>query len=260
MSVRLPSRYEDLDDAFRGRLRPNEAWIELVKRAFAAMQVSGGIRFVPVFGESGSGKSSAALEIGTHLPELRVVRLGRPTIEDPQKLITEIRLNLSLRPKKFLVCVVDQYEETAAQRPELPKSFVEQLALLDRGELRNEKILFVWLTTDRQFQSQLAEATTRNRRILQSSDFEIYGPPRDSWPSIIEETFRFHNQEKDLSDYEILVSDLTASADTRSTLGAAIEEVGTRLYSTAHQLHDMSSYQVVMLWPVTDGTRISRVQ
>ena len=82
MTLRLPSRYEDLDTAFRGRLKPNQSLISIVKRAFASMEISGGIRFLPVFGQSGSGKTSAALEIGTHLPELYVEQLPREAVED----------------------------------------------------------------------------------------------------------------------------------------------------------------------------------
>ena len=91
MSVRLPSRYEDLDTAFRGRLKPNHSLLAVAKAAFAAMEISGGIRFLPVFGESGSGKSSAALEIGTHLPDLHVEQLPRLAIENPGALSDVIK-------------------------------------------------------------------------------------------------------------------------------------------------------------------------
>lgn len=86
MTIRLPSRYEDLDTAFRGRLKPNQSLLASVKRAFTSMEISGGIRFLPVFGQSGSGKTSAALEIGTHLPELYVEQLPREAIEDTSNL------------------------------------------------------------------------------------------------------------------------------------------------------------------------------
>ncbi|MFC6025328.1 hypothetical protein [Methylobacterium mesophilicum] len=86
MTISLPSRYEDLDVAFRGRLKPNQPLLAAVKAAFAAMEISGGIRFLPVFGRSGSGKSSASLEIGTHLPDLYVEQLPRQAIENPQAL------------------------------------------------------------------------------------------------------------------------------------------------------------------------------
>ncbi len=55
--LRLPSRYEDLDLAFRGRLKPNQDLLTLVKTAYASMQLSGGIRFLPIYGESGGGKA-----------------------------------------------------------------------------------------------------------------------------------------------------------------------------------------------------------
>lgn len=258
---RMPTRYEDLDVAFRGRLRPNPALLALVQEAYQGMRVSGGIRFLPIYGLSGCGKTSAALELATHLPEAIVVKLPREAVESREKL-NEFLANVyrTPRPQKLLIAVVDQYEEVAAQRSAVPSSFVESLAVLDRGDLRGNPMLFVWLTTDRGFQYQLAEATTRNRRILVSADFELHGPARQEWPSIVEETFRFHNQDRDLSDFEIIEEQIKQISEVVDTIGLAIEEVGRQLFAYARELHDLSTYQVVMLWPVTDGLRISRIQ
>jgi hypothetical protein len=90
MSIKLPSRYEDLDVAFRGRLRPNQDLLTTVKDAFTSMSVSGGIRFLPVYGGSGSGKTSAALELGSHLPDVKVFKLSRLAVEDQQTLVDEV--------------------------------------------------------------------------------------------------------------------------------------------------------------------------
>ncbi len=261
MSLHLPSRYEDLDEAFRGRLQPNSALLDLVKRAYHSMQISGGIRFLPIYGKSGSGKTSAARELSTHLPESKTIQLPRQAIESSEVLESCLEEALHTRlADNLLIAVVDQYEEAAAERLAVPTSFVETLSLLDRGELRNKKILFIWLTTSKEFQTSLATATTRNKRILVSKNFELIGPKSDAWPAIIEETFRFHNQNKDLSDYEIIEEDLIAISQSRDTIGSAIEGIGEKLFNYTQNLHDLSTYQVVMLWPVTDGLRITRVQ
>ncbi len=260
MSLRLPSRYEDLDTAFRGRLRPNQSLIAMVKQAFSSMEISGGIRLLPVFGQSGSGKTSASLEIGTHLPELHVEKLPREAVEDAGALRSVLDETLHRAKNRRLVAVIDQYEEVAAQRTAIPSAFVETLSLLDRNRDRRDPVLFIWLTTSRQFQSELANATSRNKRILVAGDFEIASVKRDDWPSIIQETFQFHNQERALSDYEVLEVDLDEISYEAGTLGSAIEDTGTRLAKYATTLHDLSTYQIVMLWPVTDGLRISRIQ
>jgi hypothetical protein len=261
MTVRLPSRYEDLDVAFRGHLKPNQSLLNAVKGAFQSMRVSGGIRFLPIYGKSGSGKSSAAFELATHLPEVRVFALPRDAIEARHALVDVIRseaLQFSDRP---LIAVVDQFEEVAAQQSLIPKAFVESLALLDRGDLRNNNALFIWLTTNRHFQSDLVNATTRNRRILLAPNFEVDGPTIAEWPAIIDQTFSFHNTGQPLADYLLLEGDLKAISKSSSTIGEAIEETGRRLASAGASpaLQDISKYQVVMLWPVTDGTRISRI-
>lgn len=259
MTLRLPSRYEDLDNAFRGRLKPNQPLLGLVKQAFNGMEISGGIRFLPIFGSSGCGKTSAALEIGTHLPELFVEQLPREAIENPNLLHSALEgMKFRARGRKT-VAVVDQYEEVAAQKTTIPSAFVEALSLLDRGKALDQT-LFIWLTTSLEFRDSLVEATSRNRRILASGVFELGGPPVAEWRSIIEETFRFHNQERTLSDYEILEIDLDEISRGEPTIGSAIEATGQRLSRYVPSLHDLSTYQVVMLWPVTDGLRISRVQ
>jgi hypothetical protein len=260
MTVRLPSRYEDLDEAFRGRLKPNQPLIAVTKRAFSSMEINGGIRFLPVFGSSGSGKTSAALELGTHLPGLYVEQLPRQSVEDPAVLSTSLG-EIARRAKgRSIVAVIDQYEEVAAQRTAIPSAFVETLSLLDRDKTNNDNILFIWLTTSRDFQASLVEATTRNRRILLESNFEIAALDKTEWPGVIGETFQFHNQDRSLSDYEVLEADLIEVSDDAPTIGSAIESTAEKLASYSTQLHDMSTYQVVMLWPVTDGLRITRIQ
>jgi adenylate kinase family enzyme len=224
------------------------------------MEISGGIRFLPVFGESGSGKSSAAFEIGSHLPELYVSQLPREAIDDPTRLYPSLDRMIKEAKGRKLVAVIDQYEEVAAQKTAIPTTFVESLSLLDRNKERPESILFMWLTTSREFQKDLATATSRNARILASADFTIRGLDKSEWPSVIQETFSFHNQERALSDYEILDLDLVEISANAHTLGAAIEQTGERLAKYATTLHDLSTYQVVMLWPVTDGLRITRIQ
>ena len=259
MSIRLPSRYEDLDLAFRGHLKPNQGLLKLVKQAFQSMKMSGGIRFLPIYGKSGSGKTSAAFELGTHLPEVKVFKLPRDAIKSREHLINEVRSQTLQFSDAPLIGVIDQYEEVAAQKSSIPKEFVESLALLDRGEYRANNILFVWLTTDRRFQADLVSATTRNRRILTSPNFEIEGLQFRDWPTIIEETFSFHNKGQVLADFGLLENELLALSKSSSTLGDAIEETGRRLSAGAGSLQDISQYQVMMLWPVTDATRISRI-
>jgi hypothetical protein len=191
---------------------------------------------------------------------LKVLRLSRAAVENNDALKTELITFIKRAKDAPIVAVVDQYEEAAAERQNIPTAFVEQLSLLDRGELRNQRIMFIWITTSRDFRSQLSNATSRNRRILISDEFEIRGPESSDWPGIIQETFQFHNKEKTLSDYEIIDTDLSEISDDSPTIGSAIEKVGDKLSKYTTSLHDLSTYLVVMLWPVTDGLRITRIQ
>jgi adenylate kinase family enzyme len=258
--MRLPTRYEDLDPAFRARLRADRQLLSIVQGALKSMERSGGIRFLPIFGRSGSGKSSAARELSTHLPGVKVVELSRSAIASEADLLQEIRAAQGRRNQpKLIVAVVDQFEEKVAEQTALPSQFVERLSLLDRGALRTDPVLFLWLTTSRDFQRDLARATSRNERILVRPDWELQGPPRSNWSDIVEETFAFHNGGQPLADFEVLRGDIDDLGDSADTIGQLIEQVGQRLDRYTTELQDLSRYQVVMLWPVTDGQRIARI-
>ena len=259
LSLSLPSRYEDLDDAYRGRLVPDKGLLDIVSSAEKSMKISGGIRFLPIFGESGSGKTSAAREIGTHLPGIKTFLLNRKEIESNESLIERIKEENKRNDGKVLVAIIDQYEENVSEREKIPTQFVEYLSHLDRGELRKLPIIFLWLTTSREFQTLLADATSRNKRILLDKNFIITGPTKQEWAKIIEETFSFHNSEKSLADFEIIGTDISEIALENDTIGSAIEAVGVKLNKYLESTQNLSDYQVILMWPVADGLRNQRV-
>ncbi len=255
ISPRLPARYEDLDASFRGSLKPNDSLIEATKAAFRSIAITGGIRFLPIFGRSGSGKSCATLELATHLPEIEVMKLDEGVVDRPETLAAQLGGSQFEKRTGPLVAVVDQYEEAAKGKEKIPTQFVEKLAALD-ASYRGRPVLVIWLTTSEEFRDQLVEATSRRTRILVTSDFEISGPARSEWPAIVAQTFSAHNSGKELADFEVLeakISDLSTKSDT---IGSTILAVAEQLASHSRQMIDLSDYQVIMLWPVTDGQRI----
>ncbi|MCP1182939.1 ATP-binding protein [Paenibacillus sp. 1781tsa1] len=259
ITISLPSRYEDLDTAYRGRLVPNSNLLSIINTANKSIQISGGIRFLPMYGESGAGKTSAVREISTHIPSTYTFQLNREEIESKEKLFERVQIEKIYNIDKLLIAIIDQYEEGVVGRETIPTQFVEYLSLLDRGEFRNIPIVFIWLTTNREFQRLLVDATSRNKRILLSDDFIISGPVKEEWPSIIEETFSFHNSENSLADYGILEPDLVDIGLRCNTIGAAIEKVGSLLASNIDDVDNLSDYQVILMWPVADSVRIQRV-
>ncbi len=259
MNINLPSRYEDLNDAYRGRLAPNADLIALIVKASKSMSITGGIRFLPLFGESGSGKSSASRELSTHMPEVVCHELNRDEIESRDSLIEKIKLANDREPEKLLIFVIDQYEENVQGRETIPTQFVESLSLLDRGEFRSIPAIFIWLTTSLEFRNMLVDATSRNQRILLDKSFDIKGPQKPEWAAIIEETFSFHNSEIPLSDYGLIRGDLTKIGVDATTIGECIQLVGDKLGESIEGLQNISEYQVILLWPVGDSLRNQRV-
>ena len=261
MNLRLPSRYEDLDPRFRSKLRPVPSLNALVQEAFASMKVSGGIRFLPIFGRSGSGKSCGALELATHIPSSHLeVLMPELLSKSTEDLISHLERQIYLfNGSDLFIWVIDQYEEKVQGKRDVPTEFVERLSLLDRRNLTNHRMLFLWLTTDTQFRDALAEATSRNERILLRRDFELVGIPREEWPPVIEDTFSFHNEGKELADFGILKAGIETVSQQSDTIGRAIEQIGLQLSAPRSRLEDISEYQVILVWPVVDGTGIERV-
>lgn len=257
--MKLPSRYEDLDEAYKGRIVPNLELIDIVKRADKAIRISGGIRFIPVYGGSGSGKSCASIELSTHLPNTHTFILKPEEIEDKGKLFQRIVQEQKYDDGKILIPIIDQFEENVAGKESIPSQFIEFISLFDRNELKNIPTIFIWLTTSKEFQSLLADSTRRNRRILSSSDFEVQGPAKSEWTKIINDTFSIHNSEKALSDFLIIDTDIDKIAFENDTLGGAIEMVGGLLANHIDDIQDLSEYMVILFWPVSDSIRNQRV-
>ena len=193
------------------------------------------------------------------MPTVHTFVLSREEIESKDLLLQRIKQESNTIGDKFLVAIVDQFEEKVIGKERIPTQFVEHLSLLDRAELRDCPTLFIWLTTDRQFQKQLEDATSRNRRILLESNFAVQGPEKDSWADIIKQTFSFHNAERALADYGIIDDDIINIANRAATIGAAIVQVGDLLISEEPDLQNLSKYQVILMWPVADALRNTRV-
>jgi ABC-type dipeptide/oligopeptide/nickel transport system ATPase component len=152
--------------------------LEEIQNAIKSMAINGGIRFLPIFGESGSGKSCASREIDKHLPDTHVFILNRSEIEDVDELKQRVSDEKRLNDGKHLIAVVDQFEESVRGKEHIPTQFIEKISILDRTEFKGLPIIFLWLTTNRQFQQNLENATSRNRRLLLSNSFTIEGPPK----------------------------------------------------------------------------------
>lgn len=257
--MKLPSRYEDLDEAYKGRLIPNKDLIKSIKSAHSSISISGGIKFLPVFGHSGSGKSSGTIELSTHLPNTHTFLLTPLEIESKDDLLKRIKAEHKIRPDKILVPIVDQFEENVAGKESIPSQFIEFISLFDRNELKSIPTIFIWLTTSREFQNALSIATSRNSRILISKNFEITGPEKSQWTEIIKDTFTIHNSGKVLADFGIIDDDIEKIVFNSDTIGESIQTVGNELAEHLADLQDFSEYQIILLWPVADSIRNQRV-
>lgn len=261
-TIALPSRYESLDPAFKSNLRPNANIIEAVNQCYNSMRVSGGIRFLPIYGESGAGKTSATMELGTHLPDVLVVKITIDSLTNKQSIINTVERERHSNPNKLVIALIDQQEEKTASKEDIPTIFVEVISSLDRNEFKDTPVLFIWLTTSLEFQQDLVNAVRRNKRLIPRGykELSIEGPPKHEWLDIIEETFSFHNNEKRLADFDVIEEDILKIIDDPEivTIGEAIDCIGSEVGK--YQLTNLSEYTVVMLWPVTKMSKVELVR
>ena len=257
--MKLPSRYEDLEESYKGRIMPDTRLIQIIKAAEKSIRISGGIRFLPIYGESGSGKSCSSIELKTHLPQTHTFILNQSEISEKSCLLGRILEEHKFHSDKILLPIVDQFEESVSGKEKIPTQFIEFISLFDRNELRQIPTIFIWLTTHIDFQKSLVAATTRNKRILISADFEVKGPEKRLWTQIIKDTFSIHNHEKELSDYLITDNNIDDLVLRNSTLGKTIESVGEHLAQHIDDIQDLFEYMVLLFWPVSDSVRNQRV-
>jgi hypothetical protein len=254
--IKLPNRYEDLDPAFHGKLVPDRNFIAIVNDAFKSMQMGGGVRFLPVYAPSGTGKSSATFALQRHLQELKVIKLPKSVVLDQATLRTFILDQVAQAADKKPVFVVDNYEFPTEV---VSKSFVELVSEMDRDELRTRPTLFVWISHEAKNMSALVDAAQMNKRLYLTTGFEILGPNRNSdWADVIEETFRFHNNNISLADSGVTRQDIDKIVKSAPSLGEAISVVGGRVKT--RDLRDMSKYRVILLWPFTDGVGLNVIR
>ena len=195
----------------------------------------------------------------THLPQTHTFVLDQSEISDKLTLLTRILEEHKFHSDKILIPIIDQFEENVSGKEKIPTQFIEFISLFDRNDLRKIPTIFIWLTTNVNFQKSLVAATSRNRRILISESFEVKGPDKSLWTQIIKDTFSIHNHEKELADYLITDNKIDDLVLRNSTLGKTIESVSECLFQYTDDIQDLFEYMVLLFWPVSDSVRNQRV-
>ena len=95
ITPRLPTRYEDLDQSFRGSLRPNQALLDVTKAAFQSIRITGGLRlgnfvlsYIILFGsccpsqknQKESNEHGQAIETADRRGDRHSARSGEPIL------------------------------------------------------------------------------------------------------------------------------------------------------------------------------------
>lgn len=226
--LRIPSRFEPLQETF-GEQVPTilirvEADLEMFARMAVAIQTARQGKFVFLFGDAGSGKSTAGYSLPIFLPEYFAgqVRIPPPW-ELPHEQIPAYIFKYVPKKKTGITVVTIDRRETPDIDPQVFRSVLMQLngMLRDRSDL-----LLVWPVNDPEFAERAVSALQQfggqsafgNHPIV-----ELAGVPQEQFPLVLERMLNVAGW--DLSEASVTWADVAAISADSPNIGTFLDRV-----------------------------------
>lgn len=203
--LKLPSRYESLvatvgSDVARLLVEPSEETLAVFRLAALHIGSRGRGLFLPVFADSGTGKTTLVSNLSGWIPDEYgpTTRLagGEVSAERLRQAVsaTVQEHRLPVNDKRVLVVNVDDRESDPPSDKELSqiKSFVRETGEGSNGF--GSRTLIVWPETSRDNATSMAKAyVSRAGKSPVTIPAEVAGPARDTWPGLAMATLRLVN-------------------------------------------------------------------
>lgn len=233
--LKLPSRYESLVATVGSEIasllvEPGEKTLKIFRQAALHINTARRGLFLPIFAESGTGKTTLVSNISGWLPNEYgpTTRLAGDEVSAErlrQAVAAIVQENhIPLNDKKVLVVNVDDRESDPPSDKELSqiKSFAREAGEGIKG--LGSRTLIVWPETSRH--NALSMAEQYGQRAGKSPvpiPAEVSGPAREAWPGLAEATLRLVNNVDSLS--RLGVDPKSYDAQAFPTIGDFLDEV-----------------------------------
>lgn len=244
--LKLPSRYESLiatvdSDVARLLVEPSEDTLAIFRKA--ALHIASRRRglFLPVFAESGTGKTTLVSNLSGWIPgeygpttrlaggEVTAARLRQAVAATVQEH------RLPVNDTRVLVVNVDDRESDPPSDKELSqiKSFVRESGEDDNG--LGARTLVVWPETSRENATSMANAyVSRAGKSPVAIPAEVDGPARGTWSGLALATLRLVNSVDHLDTLGVDPNSYDAGAF--STVGDFLDEISGDFVTLLDQL------------------------
>ncbi len=235
--LRLPSRYESLVSAVgpevaRLLVEPSEDTLDVFRRSALHIRTRGRGLFLPVYADSGTGKTTLISNLATWVPEEYgpTARLagGEVSADRLRQAVaaTVQDHSLPVNDQRILVVNVDDRESDPPTNKELSqiKSFVRESGEGAAG--LGSRTLVVWPETSRQNAEQMAQAyVERAGKSPVDIPTQVRGPARDTWPGLAVATLKLVNSIDRLG--ELGVEPASYDPDAYPTVGDFLDQIST---------------------------------
>lgn len=244
--LRLPSRYESLVAAVgphvaRLLVEPSEATLAIFRQAALHIRSRGRGLFLPVYADSGTGKTTLVSNLAGWVPEGYgpTARLagGEVSADRLRQAVAAIvqEHGLRLNDTRTLVINVDDRESDPPNDKELSqiKSFLRETGQGSDG--LGSRTLVVWPETSQQNAVSMAEGyVKRAGKSPIAIPAEVGGPGRDTWPGLAIATLKLANSVDRLD--ALGVDPLSYDPNSFSTIGDFLDEISNDFVSLLDKL------------------------
>jgi hypothetical protein len=186
--IRIPNRFESLQEAFGQEVRPLIVPIDADLHAFNTMRdrakVQNGGILCFLLGRSGIGKTTAVHSASVHMPDNFAPVVKVPPDIRFRDVAEWLAQNIPAQSAKTVLVLFDGREvsdDIVGVR--------QLLAALNQLLRKRPDVLFCWPTTDDQWHAQLrqvSETVGGANLAPRESDLPISGPPSVEWPTVLE--------------------------------------------------------------------------
>lgn len=236
--LKLPDRYERLSELLgpevvRILVNPDASDSEALETAALSIKSRGEGLFVPIYGESGAGKTTLASSLTTFYPTLfapSAQHKGAVTYDGLIETVQAARSLLAANDQRIIPINNDHREGAPPTKVELA-----EIKRFLRAPSPGARSIVFWPETDKAIAQQIATDFIQIAgEVSIDLPLVVGGPPQGIWPEIVRNTLELVNEVSDLT--EIGVDPAAYDPMAFETLGKYMRKISIDFDRNVHRL------------------------